>query len=206
MAEASGATSATLYSGIAAAQSSFDTALIQLSGSGPDFDYPINLSSDQSAPIADNMASGNLYLQVETATGPVRSIQLLPPGGVVTATYTALTSNSGAFSTGAAFLNVNPTSGAYTAFLNVNINPEDKDDDGNTVTLSAAHIHSQSASGPVIIPLTDSGAGTEFKSTGTMNADQLDVINTNNGWFNVHLNDGTTPGASFLTGQIKLTQ
>ena len=181
------------------------TQLIQLSGSGPDFQYPNGLSSDQSAPIAANMAAGNLFVRVVTASGSADSFQLLPPSNAVSAAFSSLTSSDTTVSSnGAAFINVNTTTGDYSAYLNVNIDPSDVDADGNTVTLSAAHIHSGSAAGPVLVPLTDNGSGTEFVATGQFDATQLDVITSNNGWFNVHLNDGTTPGASFLTGQIQL--
>jgi len=45
-------------------------------------------------------------------------------------------------------------------------------------------------------------SSTAFSATGTLDADDIATIQQNNGWFNVHLNDGTTPGASLMTGQI----
>ncbi len=201
-----GATSAALIRGIAASPDN-GSQLIELSGTGPNFEYPVGLSADQSAPIEDAFSAGNVFVRVQTASGAVDSFQLLPPSGAVVATFSNLTTeDDSVVSTGAAFMNVNTVSGDYSVFLNVNINVSDTDADGNTVTLSAAHIHSGSPSGPVIIPLADTGNGTQFSATGTMNADQLSVITTNNGWFNVHLNDGNTPGASFLSGQISSDQ
>ena len=195
-----GASSAALIRGIAASNDP-GTQLIELSGSGPDFPYPSGLSADQSAPIAAAMGAGNLFVRVQTAAGPVDSFQLLPPSNAVVSTYSALTSaDSSVTSMGDAFMNVNTVTGDYSFYLSVNIT--DEDEDGNPITLSAAHVHSGSADGPVIIPLSDTGSGTEFSSIGTMNEEQLAVITTNNGWFNVHLNDGTTPGPSLLSGQI----
>jgi len=197
-----GATSAALYQGIAASNDA-GMQLIELSGSGPDFTYPNGLSSDQSAPIAAQIAAGNLFVRIQTASGPVDSFQLLPPSRAVVATYTTLSTNdSSVSSSGDAFMNVNTISGDYSIYLSVNIDERDTDEDGNTVTLSAAHVHAESASGPVIVPLSDTGSSEQFSATGQMNADQLSVVTSNNAWFNVHLNDGNTPGASFLTGQI----
>lgn len=200
-----GATSAALYRGIAASEDT-GTSLLQLNGTAPNFDFPNGLSADQTAPVKEAMASGNLFIQVEGANGAIRSEQMLPPGGAVVPMYVNLTSSFGAVSNAAAFLNVNSTTGDYAAYINVNLNPSDVDTAGNPVTVNAAHIHKSAASGEMIIPLTDKGNGLEYSATGIMTMENLDVIKTNNGWFNVHQNDGNSPGASFLSGQIRYLQ
>lgn len=202
--ESVGATEAWLYQGIAASRDE-GSSLLQLSGASPNFTFPIGLSSDQTAPITTAMASGNLYIVVESASGQIRSDQLLPPGGAVVATYTALNTNdSSVTSNGDAFMNINKNTGDFTAYLNVILKPEDTDNNGDPVSLSAAHIHQDSASGTVMVTLDDTGSSVAFSKTGQLNTEQLAIINNNNGWFNVHQNDGTSPGPSFLSGQIKL--
>ena len=201
------AQSVALYSGIAASSGNV-MQLIELNGSAPTFFMPNPLSDAENQPIFDNMQSGNLFLQVTTANGQnVRSIQLLPPGSVVTALFTALNPAEGSDlnSNGAGFINVNTSTGDFVAVATVNINVDDVDANGNTVSVAAAHIHSGSVSGPVIIPL-NMDSSTSFSAQGVLDADQLDVIQQNNGWFNVHENDGTTPGANFVFGQIIFSQ
>ena len=202
-----GATGAALFRGIAASNDPGEQVL-QLSGTAPNFTFPIGLSEDQIAPIVAGMARGNLFVLVQSASGPIRSDQFLPPGGAVVATFTALESNdTTVFSNGAAFLNVNTITGDYTAYLNVNLNPTDTDSDGNPITVSAANIHQDSINGTPIIPLADTGAGIAFSATsatGQLSAEILSILSNNNGWFNVQQNDGNTPGASFVSGQIQL--
>ena len=108
------------------------------------------------------------------------------------------------FSTGAAFLNVNTNTGDYSAYLNVNLNPADVDSVGNPVSVSAANIHQDSINGPVIVELIDTGASIAFRATGQFSAEELAIVTSNNAWFNAIENDGTTPGPSFLAGQIQL--
>ncbi len=205
--EAPDATEVALYKGIAASAGTVQR-LFALNGSGPTFFMPSPLSEQENAPVLENMGSGNLFLQYTTADNQtIRSIQLLPPGNVVTALYSPLeVANGSEFnSNGAAFLNVNTGTGQYSAVATVNLNVDDKDSDGNPIAVAAAHIHSVTADGDVIVPLTKDSA-VAFSATGTFSAADLQTIQQNNGWFNVHLDDGTTPGASLMTGQILFTQ
>lgn len=196
-----------LYSGIAASDGNVQRVL-GLNGSAPTFFMPNPLSDQENAPVIDNFQSGNLYVQVTTNTGEViRSDQLLPPGGTVTPVFVPLevATDSDFNSNGAGFLHVNTVTGQYAAVVTVNIDVSDLDADGNTISVASAHIHSGSAAGDILVPLT-MDTSTAFSATGTFDAADLATIQQNNGWFNVHLNDGTTPGASLVTGQIVFTQ
>lgn len=205
--EAADAAEVALYSGIAASGGVVQQ-VVNLNGSAPTFFMPNPLSDQENAPVVENFQSGNLYIQVTTNSGEViRSSQLLPPGGTVTPTFTPLEldASSEYSSNGAAFLNVNTVTGQYSAVATVNIDVSDLDADGNTITVGAAHIHAGSAAGDVIVTLT-MDTPTAFSASGTFSDADLATIQQNNGWFNVHLNDGTTPGASLVTGQIVFTQ
>lgn len=205
--EAADGVEVALYSGIAASSGNVQR-IRGFNGGAPTFFMPSPLSDAENAPIVENFLSGNLYIQITTNTGGViRSSQLLPPGGTVTPIFTALevATDSGFNSNGAGFLHVNTATGQYAAVATVNIDASDLDGDGNTISVAAAHIHSGSAAGPVIVPLT-MDSSTAFSATGTFTDAELAIIQQNNGWFNVHLNDGTTPGASLMTGQITFTQ
>ena len=201
--EAADAVEVALFQGIAASAGTVQRVL-NLNGTGPTFFMPNPLSDQENAPILEAMGSGNLFLQITTSGGEtIRSIQLLPPGNTVTALFAPLevADDSGFNSNGASFLNINTTTGQFSAVATVNINVDDLDEDGNTISVAAAHIHSGSAAGPIMVTL-NMDSSTAFSATGTLDADDIATIQQNNGWFNVHLNDGTTPGASLMTGQI----
>ena len=203
-----GVAAAFLDAGIAAAGQP-GVPVIQLNGSAPTFFVPTGIAPDDLSNIQQQLDSGNLFVRIDTTDGQqLRSDQLLPPGGAVTALFTNLEvpTGSGLFATGAAFLNINSETGGFSAALNVNLNASDTDLDGVAITAAAANIHETSPTGPVIVPLIDSGNGTAFTATGTLSDIDLETILSNNGWFNVQQNDGNTPGASFLAGQIMFVQ
>ncbi len=194
-----------IYSGVAASRDPGNPS-VQLVGDGSTYSIPNPLSADQSSGIANNMLSGNLFVLVNTTSGDtLRSLQILPADNSVIATYTSLSGSNGSTvaSGGEAFLNYNKNSGEYSAVLTVTLSASDVDGSGAPITIGNAHIHTDSISGNVIIGLTGNGDSTIWSATGVMDAAALAVINTNNGWWNAHQNDGTTPGASFLSGQIQ---
>ena len=201
-----GVAAAFLDAGIAAAGQP-GVPVIQLNGSAPTFFVPTGIAPDDLSNIQQQLDSGNLFVRIDTTDGQqLRSDQLLPPSGAVTALFTNLEVpvGSGLFATGSAFLNINVDTGGFSAALNVNTNASDTDINGVAITAAAANIHETSPTGPVIVPLIDSGNGTAFTATGTLSTIDLQTILSNNGWFNVQQNDGNTPGASFLAGQIMI--
>ena len=205
--EAPDAAEVAFYSGIAASAGKIEE-VIKLNGSAPTFFVPNPLSDQENTPVVDNFLSGNLFIQVTTNAGAtIRSSQLLPRGNTVTPIFTALevATDSEYNSNGAGFLHVNSVTGQYAAVVTVNIDASDVDENGNTISVAAARIHEGSPTGDVIISLM-MDSDNSFSATGTLSAGDLATIEQNNGWFNVHLNDGTTPGESLLTGQIVFTQ
>lgn len=196
-----------LFSGIAASAGPVQQ-LITLNAGPPTFFVPNPLSDQENAPILDNFLSGSLFLQITTNTGAiVRSDQVLPPESVVSTVFTPLevAVGSGLNSNGASFMHVNTVTGQFTAVATVNIDVSDLDATGNTVSVASANIHSGSPTGPILVPMT-MDSSTSFSATGTLDAASQAVIEQNSGWFNITLNDGNTPGASFVTGQIVFTQ
>jgi len=200
-----GQNSVAFFSGIPASAGPVQQ-LINLNGAGPTFFVPSPLSDQENAPILENFLSGSLFIQIN-AGEVIRSSQLLPPGDVISTIFTPLevATGSGLSSNGAAFLNVNTVTGQFTTVATVNLDVSDLDGNGNTVSVAAANIHSGSPTGPVIVELTMDSL-TAFSATGTLSAADLDTIQQNNAWVNITLNDGNTPGASFVTGQIVATQ
>jgi len=196
-----------LFQGIAASAAPVQE-LFTLNSGPPTFFMPNPLSDQENGPVAEGIGSGNLFLEVTTNSGQtIRSTQLLPPGKVLSASYVPLevATSSGFNSNGAAYINVNTVTRQYSAVVTVNLDVSDLGTDGTSVSVAAAHVHSGTAAGPVIIPLT-MDSPTAFSASGTLSETDYSTIQQNNGWFNVHQNDGTTPGASFLTGQIIFAQ
>ncbi len=192
-----------LFTGIAASRDPGSPA-VQLNGGGSDFEIPVNLSADQSTQISENLNNGNLFIVVETTDGQVlRSNQILPGDNAVTATFTSLVPAAGTtpISSGEAFMNINTQSGAFSTVLTINLSAQDVDANGDPVTIGAVQLHSGSITGPVLATLTPQDNNL-WSATGTLGADDLGVVTSNNAFFNVELNDGNTPGASFLNGQL----
>ena len=201
--EAPDAVEVALFSGIAASAGNVQR-LINFNGTGPTFFMPNPLSDQENAPILDSLQSGSLFIQITSNTGEIiRSSQVLPPGNIILPIFTPLevAVGSGFSSNGASFFNVNTATGQYTAVATVNLDVSDLDAGGNPITVAEANIHSGSPTGPVIVQLT-MDTPTVFSATGTLSAADLATIQQNNGWFNITQNDGNTPGASFVTGQI----
>ena len=201
--EAPDAVEVALFSGIPASAGNVQR-IINFNGEGPTFFMPNPLSDQENAPILENLQSGSLFIQVISNTGEIiRSSQVLPPGNVILPIFTPLevAVGSGLSSNGASFFNVNTATGQYTAVATVNIDVSDTDANENPISVAEANVHSGSPTGPVIVQLT-MDTPTVFSATGTLSSADLQTILQNNGWFNITQNDGNTPGASFVTGQI----
>ena len=201
--EAEDAVEVALFSGIPASAGTVQR-IINFNGEGPTFFMPNPLSDQENAPIFESLQSGSLFIQITSNTGEIiRSSQVLPPGNIILPIFTPLevAVGSGLSSNGASFFNVNTVTGQYTTVATVNIDVSDEDVNGNPISVAEANVHSGSPTGPVIVQLT-MDTPIAFSATGTLSTADLDTILQNNGWFNITQNDGNTPGASFVTGQI----
>jgi len=157
------------------------------------------LSSAQSALVNDNIADGNLYVEVETNVGTMRGP--LQADDVVVAFTNLLGSNSldpvTTLADGAGHLSINSATGEFSAVLQINRN-------GTTDNITAAHIHLGSASeaGDVLVTLNNQG-GDVWTARGTLTGDDLTAILSGGTYFNTHTDANP---AGFLRGQIPAPQ
>lgn len=193
---------AALRTGIAAAGNGAE--LVQFNGDGnPSYFLPTPLAADQAATVAQNIASGNLFIQVDLSDGTSRDGIILLPG--INPEFAELTAGNAVpagteFSNGAGFININSVTGDFSAVVNINLNASDVDADGNPETVSMVHIHTGAAGeeGPVIVTLEDAGNGLTWTAQDTFSAENLALVLAGDTYFNVHRTDGT----NFIRGQI----
>lgn len=191
------ADSAAIYSGIPAAGTS--EFVVALNGSTPTFSTPLPIGPDETAVIADNIRSGNLFIQV-TANGNTQPGVILLNG--VTPTFTNLNSET-ADSTGQASMNINTVTGDYTAAVTfVNLNVGDLDAAGNPQAISAVSISNGAAgeTGAAIANLTDTGGGVTWVMKGVFSTTDLATVLGGNANFTAL----GTDGSEFLRGQIQV--
>ena len=190
------ATSAAIYSGIRAGGNV--AQVVALNGSSPTFSTPQPIGPDESAIIADNILSGNLFLQVNLANGGSQTGPILLTG--VMPTFTNLNSET-ADSTGQGNMNINTVTGDYTAVVTfVNLNAGDLDAAGNPQVISGVSISNGAAgeTGSPIVNLTDTGAGTTWTARGIFSTTDLATVLDGNANFTAL----GTDGSEFLRGQI----
>lgn len=193
---------AALFTGIAAAGNGAE--LVQFNGDGnPSYFLPTPLAADQAATVAQNIASGNLFIQVDLSDGTSRDGIILLPG--INPEFAELTAANAVpagteFSNGAGFINISSITGDFSAVVNINLNASDVDADGNPETVSMVHIHTGAAgeNGPVIVTLEDAGDGSTWTAQGTFTPENLALALEGNTYFNVHRTDGS----NFIRGQI----
>lgn len=201
LADGVSATGAALFTGIEASGNGVQA--IVLNGSAPTFFMPQPLSADQQSLVAENIVSGNMYAQVELSDGSSRNGPILLNG--VEPRYIALSSANSVpagdtASDGGAYFNINTVTGAFATVVNVNLQANDVDADGNPEIITAAHIHmgASDENGDVMVTLEDTGSGTSWSAQGTLSDDQLAEVLSGNAYFNVHRSDGS----GFMRGQI----
>ncbi len=196
------ATGVSINTGIPAGGTGVQVA--SLNGSTPTFFVPAPLDPDDAAVIAENIVSGNVFLQVDVAGGGSQTGPVLLTG--VTPIFSNLDSASvvpagTAFSSGQGNMNINTVTGDYTAVVTfVNLNPGDVDADGNPQTISGVSISNGAAgeTGASIVDLTDTGGGVTWVGRGTFSATDLATVMAGNANFTALGTDGT----AFLRGQI----
>ena len=200
--------SAGIYTGIGAAGNG--ELAIALNGSAPTLFVPTGVAENTQALIAENIVSGNLFLQAQLADGNQQTGIILLDG--VEPKFTELTGANEvpdpvvAFSVGQAFINVNTVTGDIAAVVRVNLNPADLDAEGNPDTITAAHIHvgGPAETGPVIVPLDNpSGDTLTWTATAQLSTADLASLLEGNTYFNVH-STGFPDG--FIRGQIPASQ
>ena len=187
-----------LYSGIAAAGNG--QLGLTLNGSAPTYSIPTGLSAVQQAFIADNISSGNLYLQIERADVGVAYgtvlIEGVVPGFIQLSSASNVPPSDPAPETsGRAYFNLNKLTGDFAAAVEIDIAPVDNE------TITNVHIHTGSATenGPPIVTLVnDAGDGVLWTRVGILSTADLASVTSGSAYFNVHKTDGS----DFIRGQI----
>ena len=128
----------------------------------PTYFVPNGLGEDMASIIADNILSGNLFINVELSDGNTATGIILLEG--VEPTFVNLNAGNTVpagteFSVATGFINVNTVTGDFTAVVNVDINVEDVDADGNPEFASAVNIQRGAAdeNGDTIFALENTG-------------------------------------------------
>ena len=195
-------TSGFINTGIAA--SGFSQPGVMLNSDGiPTYFVPNGLGQDMASIIADNILSGNLFINVELSDGNTATGIILLEG--VEPTFVNLNAGNTVpagteFSVATGFINVNTVTGDFTAVVNVDINVEDVDADGNPEFASAVNIQRGAAdeNGDTIFALENTGNSITWTARGIFSAADLEDVLDGNSFFNVARSDGS----NFLRGQI----
>ena len=175
---------------------------VVLNGESPSFSVPENLSADQTALISENIASGNLFLEVALAEGSSQTAAIPLPG---TASVSAALDAANAvppgeaLSTGQGFMTLNTETGDYVVVVTLSLDPADVDADGNSQTISGVQISNGAAgeTGAVIVALAAADDGT-WTAQGTFSETDLATVSEGNANFSAL----GTDGSEFLRGQI----